>query len=149
MLQALNDGLQEKHFRRLRVITNSTLQILFGKEAITQHSEIAQSSKHADTFTDGTVSPWVLFVKSTGCESYNRFVHPCNEPSILKRKKQKQPWIPKTRLLKLGSQAFMLTNIKISQEKFQHLRKNASCNFLRSQKPIIFKCCFSTLTNEL
>jgi hypothetical protein len=28
-----------------------------------QHSGLAQSSKHADTFTDGTVSPWVFFQK--------------------------------------------------------------------------------------
>jgi hypothetical protein len=28
-----------------------------------QHSKIAQSSKHADTFTDGTLLPWVLFAK--------------------------------------------------------------------------------------
>jgi hypothetical protein len=28
-----------------------------------QHSGIAQSSKRADTFTDGTVSPWVFLQK--------------------------------------------------------------------------------------
>jgi hypothetical protein len=28
-----------------------------------QHSGIAQSSKHADTFTNGIVSPWVFFLQ--------------------------------------------------------------------------------------
>jgi hypothetical protein len=70
------------------------------------HSGIAQSSKHAETFTDGTVSPWVFFAKSSDCESSNRFVHPCNEPSILQSKNKKAllPWLPKTELLKLDSQ---------------------------------------------
>jgi hypothetical protein len=68
-----------------------------------QHSGNAQSSKHADTFIDHTVSPWVFFfAKSSDCESSKRSVHPCNKP----KKEQKIPWLPKSALLKLDSSRF-------------------------------------------
>ena len=34
---------------------------IWKEETRMHHSGIAQSNKHADTFTDGTVSPWVFF----------------------------------------------------------------------------------------
>ncbi len=36
---------------------------IWEEEARMQHSGAAQSSKHAETFTDGTALPWVLFDK--------------------------------------------------------------------------------------
>ena len=62
----LNGGLQEKHLRRLKVLSNSTLQIVFGRRRQECSTLELQSGKHADTFTDGTVSPWVFFAKSSG-----------------------------------------------------------------------------------
>jgi hypothetical protein len=52
------------------------------EETRMQHSGIEQSSKRANTFTDDIVSPWVFFVKSSGCERSKRSVHPFDEPSI-------------------------------------------------------------------
>ncbi len=50
----LNGGLQEKLLWRLKVYSNSMSQI-WKEEKRMHHSEIAQSSKHADTYTDGTI----------------------------------------------------------------------------------------------
>jgi hypothetical protein len=48
--------------------TQSSLKLkaadcILKEETRMQHSGIAQSSKHADTFTDGTVSPGCFFAK--------------------------------------------------------------------------------------
>jgi hypothetical protein len=100
----LNRGLQEKYLRKTKSSDKlNTADCIWEEEKRMQHSRIAQSSKRADTFTDGTVSPsqsskpadtftdgtvspWMFFAKGSGCECSKRFVHPCNEPSILQRK---------------------------------------------------------------
>jgi hypothetical protein len=39
------------------------LSVQFSNGLGIQHTGITQSSKYADTFTDGTVSPWVFFLQ--------------------------------------------------------------------------------------
>ena len=87
-----------------------------------QHSGIAQSSKHADTFTDGTVSP-CFFCKSFGYESSNLYTLAMSQVSYKERTKTTmvtKNWTSKVGLARFPNnahEAFLLTNGEISQEK--------------------------------
>ena len=73
-----------------------------------QHSGIAQSSKHADTFTDGTVSPWVFLQKVLAVKAprdlYNLAMSKESFKERIKSKKKKKNWTSKVgRPLKISA----------------------------------------------
>jgi hypothetical protein len=124
--------------------TQSSLQLntaycIWEEETRMQHPGIAQSSKHADTFTNGTVSPWVFLAKSSGAVKAPRHLYTLAMSQVSYKERTKTQWLPKTGLLKLDSQDFqtMPTKLFCSQterfirKKFQHSRKNACCNSLK------------------
>jgi hypothetical protein len=78
----LNGGLQEKYLRTLKALLNSTLQIVFGKRR--QEYSTLKLPSLANMQTSSQMAGYHpgFFSKSSGC------VHPCNDPSILQRKKQ-------------------------------------------------------------
>ncbi len=85
-----------------------------------QHSEIAQSSKHANTFTGDTVTPWVFFAKSSGCES-SKIFYTLAMSQVSHKERTEITMVTKNWTFKVGlsrfpnntQEAFLLTNGEI------------------------------------
>jgi hypothetical protein len=123
---------------------------IWEKETRMQHYGIAESSKHADILTDGTVSPWVFFAKSFGCKSSKKFVHPCNESSQVSYKERTKTtmvtknWTSKVRLSRFPNnphKAFLLTRGEISQEFFFKIQEKMHAAILKCTV-VLFTCAY-------
>ena len=69
----LNGSLHKKFVKRLKVLSNPALQIIFRKkETGMQQYGIAQSSKYAHTWTDGLTSTWLPVTKVCALNAPNR-----------------------------------------------------------------------------
>ena len=84
----LNEGLKEKYLRQLKVLSNSTLQIVFGKRR--QESSTLELHRLANMLTPEQMSlyHWLSFAESSSCESPWRSLHPCTKSSLIQRKNQ-------------------------------------------------------------
>ena len=127
----LNGGLQEKHLRRLKVLSNSTLQIVFGKRR--QECSTLELHSLANMLTPSQMALYHpgCFLQKVLAVKAPRDLYTLAMSQVSYKERTKTTMVTKNWTSKVGlsrfpnnaHEAFLLTNGEISQEKISTFKK--------------------------